>query len=340
MSNAFKTGLVVAVLMMATTAMASNFRAADQVYIPAAGFLSGASGTFISDVFVSNVNETESVTVSVVFSAGAGGAQQTFNNLFTLAPRERREFINFIQNTLNLPAGSFGQLIFNACLAGADCTQNTQDDFGISPFFRDITVQSRIYSIPPGTSLSQNPPTTGQLFAGVPWYHYVSQEQSASGLDRVFITGLRNTGAAGQAGTYRGNIGLVNASQFSSTTIAVKLFDTRGNQIGSEFTTTLQPLGHTQFTLGSMFPAFTGSTATGAYVTVEQRNSTPTSNAPQSCQPNGCPGFFAYGSVLDNLSGDATTMEAQYLRKLSDAAQIAVYGSGAGKTTMRRAVRH
>lgn len=333
-------GVAAALALTAVGAMASNFRAADQVYVPAAGKLAGGSGTFISDVFISNLSETDTVSVSVIYASGTGGSQQNFNNVITLAPRERREFIDFFSSVLNLQNG-FGQLIFNACRQGADCSAATQDQNGVSPNFRNISVESRIYSIPPGTTLASNPPTTGQLFSGLPWYNFVSQDQAANGLDSVFITGLRQTGTVGQAGTYRSNIGLVNASQYSRTTLRVRLFDGRTNtQIGNDFTQTLEPLGHTQPNVSSMFPTFSGATATNAYVVVDQFNSTPTSDAPQSCLPNGCPAFFAYGSILDNVSGDATTLEPQYTRPLSDAAILAIYPSGAGKTSQRRSVRH
>ncbi|MGZ8708883.1 MAG: hypothetical protein ACXW28_01555 [Thermoanaerobaculia bacterium] len=329
-----KFAVVAALVFFAFNGMASNFRAADQVYIPAAGKIAGSSGTFISDVFIANVT-TDTVTVSVIYSAGSGGTRQYFNDLFDLAPGERKEYVDFFVSALGLPSG-FGQLIFNACKKNEDCV-NTQDADGVSPHFRNIAVQSRIYSIPPNTTLSQNPPTTGQLFSGVPWYNFVSSDMAANGLDKVFITGLRNTGSG--PGTYRGNIGIVNASQFSSTDIVVTLKSGNGAQLG-QISKRLSPLGHLQFSLGAEFPSFTGAGATNAFLEVEQRNSTPTSDAPVSCLPNGCPAFFAYGSILDNVSGDATTLEPMYLKALSDEAIRVIYPftGTSGRITIRRAV--
>lgn len=324
-------GVVAALVLCAFNGMASNFRAADQVYLPAAGKVAGSSGTFISDVFIANMT-TDTVTVSVIYATGTAGTQQNFNNLFDLAPGERKEFIDFFVSALGVQSG-FGQLIFNACKKGEDCV-STQDPNGVSPHFRNIAVQSRIYSIPANTTLSQNPPTTGQLFSGVPWYNFVSSDMAANGLDKAFITGVRNTP------TYRGNIGVVNASQFSTTDIVVTLRNGRdGAQLG-QTTKRLAPLGHLQFSLGAEFPSFTGATATNAFIEVEQRNSTATSDAPASCLPNGCPAFFAYGSVLDNVSGDATTLEPMYMKALSDAAISVIYPftNSTGRTTIRRAV--
>jgi len=210
----------------------------------------------------------------------------------------------------------------------------------VCPDFRSISVESRIYSIPQGANPA-TAPTTGQLFSGIPWYNFVSSDAAPVGLDKIFITGLRNTGVTGTAGTYRGNLGMVNASQYSTTTLVVKLFDGHGAQIGTPFQQTLSPLGHVQRNIGDMFSSFTGSTATNAYVTVEQTNSQPTGDASANGCPNGCPAFFAYGSVLDNSSGDATTLEPQYLKELTTAAINCIYNQVCkGAFNLHRAVKH
>lgn len=345
MFNVKKLAVAAAMMLVAGSAFASNFRAADQVYVPVAGHVAGASGTFISDVFLSNLS-TDPVTVTVIFvPLGATSTAQTNFPAIQLAAGERKEYIDFFVSALGLPSG-IGQLIFNACKQGSDCGPATQDSFGVSPFFRPISVESRIFSIPPGTTLSQNPPTNGQAFPGFPWYSFVSSDSATVGLDKIFITGIRNTGAAGTPGTYRGNIGLVNASQFSNTNLSVKLFNgANGSQIGTAKIVALGPLGNTQLQLSQVteFGNFSGPTATNAYITVEQISSTPTGDSPQTCGTSGCPAFFAYGSVLDNASGDATTLEAQYTKALTDAAIACIYNpTSSCKATsgFRRAVKH
>jgi hypothetical protein len=137
----------------------------------------------------------------------------------------------------------------------------------------------------------------------------------------------------------------VNGSQFSETTLVVKLFNGATNaQIGSNATVNLKALGHTQLNINNaqLFPSFSGSTATNAYVTIEQTNTIPTSDANANGCPNGCPAFFAYGSVLDNQSGDATTLEPQYLKPLTDSAIACIFNLNC-KTGLRvphRAVKH
>jgi hypothetical protein len=187
-------------------------------------------------------------------------------------------------------------------------------------------------------------PTTGQLFSGIPWYNFVSQVASGAGLDKVFITGIRNTAQ------YRTNIGFVNASQFSTTTITGTLFSATGAQL-AQSSFTLQPLGSAQTGVGSagLFPSFTQSaTATGAYAVFQQSGTIPTADANlngNGC-PDGCPAFFAFGSVLDNQTNDPTTLEPQYLQPLTNNAITCIYApdvalcNSKGATGIHRAVKH
>ena len=328
MGKFMKFGVVVAVMLCAAGAFASNFRVADQVYVPIAGHAAGSGGkTFVTDVFISNLS-SDSVDVSVSFVQIGTSTIQQFNRLngyvLTLAPGERREMVDFVglpkaQGGLAL-TGGLGQMVLNGCKALQDCTPDPAS--GENPNFRDISVETRIYSVDNANSANPSQaPSNGQLFAGLAWYSYVSSDASASGLDRVFITALRNTGSAGQTGTYRTNLGFTNASQFSTTTLLVKLFDGKtGAQIGSDRQVgPLAPLSSEQNGIAVYFPGFVGATATNAYVTVEQipTATQPTSDATANGCPNGCPAFLTYGSLLDNATGDAITLEAQYLKKLT-----------------------
>src|SRR5258708_36192057 len=85
---------VAAVLTLsAVGAMASNFRAADQVYLPIGGHAVGGSGLFVSDLFVSNL-EADGVTVSMIYSTGPGGTQTSTFAPIVLAADERGEVID------------------------------------------------------------------------------------------------------------------------------------------------------------------------------------------------------------------------------------------------------
>ena len=328
-------GVAAAIMLFAGAAMASNFRAADQVYVPAAGHIVGANATFVSDIFIANLSD-DSVDISVIFSSGTAGTQTSFPKKFTLLPRERREMLDFISNTLGL-SSAFGQLIFNACKATTDCTPDLTT--GLNANYRNISVESRIYSFATGSNQA-TAPTNGQLFSGIPWYNFVSELSSVAGLDKVFITGIRNTTQ------YKTNIGFVNASQFSATNLTATLFSGTGTQLGQN-TFTLQPLGFQQATIGgsNLFPSFAqAATATNVYVVVQQGGTVPTADAVAAGCPTGCPAFFTYGSQLDNVTQDATTLEAQYFLPLTDKALHCIYDSDTSicksGASIHRAVKH
>ena len=334
-----KLAVAAALTLCAFSAAASNFRGADQIYIPAAGNFQGASGRFVSDVYIANLTESE-VDVSVIYvPLGVGGGTGTeFKNVITLKAFERKEYKNFLSSALGLNVGNeFGQLILNGCAKGFSCGPETQNEDGVSPHFRAISATSRVYSFPTGAGADSRL-TTGQLFTGIPWYHFVSSLQATNGLDKVFIQGFRQTGNPGAIGTYRSNIGLVNASQYSSTDIVVTLYQggTAAADKKGEYSVRLGPLGSTQVGFSAAFPGVTGE---NFWVTVEQRNPTAEPGAPSTCVL-GCPAFLAYGSVLDNGTGDATTLEATYPKALPDGAILVIYPSSSGKAGLRRSVRH
>ena len=306
-------GITVVGLLVAAGAMASNFRAADQVYLPIAGKVSN----FKTDVNISNLSsDTVTVTMALVQgpNTGAAAPQNNFPSI-TLAPNERKEILDFFPTALGLQSGA-GQVLFNACKQGSDCTGT--DTSG----FRNISVESRIFAV------DANGNTSGQGFAGLPWYSYISNNQATNGtnLDKGFVVGLRQTGVNGQPGTFRTNLGFTNASQFSTTTLTVKLFNAAGTQLGTS-SVTLGPLGQSQPALNGLFPGITGS---GLWMTVEQTSVTPTAEAsnPAFGCTDGCPGFFTYASVLDNITNDPTTLESQYLVPLSTQALAAIYPAG------------
>ena len=337
-------GVAAALVLCAVGASASNFRAADQVYVPIAGHASGSSGLFVTDAYLANLSG-DTVDVSVIYvprDPNAGGTApknlEEIRGRITLRPFERKEFLDIFVNALGKQSG-FGLLIFNGCKANTSCGTDTQDEFGDSPNFRPISVQTRIYQVTP----TRPNETTGQLFSGIPWYHFVSRLQSNVELDRVFITGLTNTGSAGQAGTFRSNIGVVNASEWNTTEIVFTLYQGTMTDTDrkAEAVRQLGPLGNQLYGFDDLFRDSQGNPFRGSnyFVVVSQRGGAAVNNPPQGCV-DGCPAFLAYGSVLDNISGDATTMEAQYLVEMSEDVLELLYPVGSGKKPARRSVRH
>jgi hypothetical protein len=334
--------IATALTMCAAGAYASNFRGADQVYIPTAGrIVQPTNNTFISDVQLANLT-ADTVVVSVIYQpvntpsnpANPSSIGQEFKDVITLAPFERKEYKDFFQSALGMQNG-FGLLILNGCKQGTNCGPDGQDDEGNIENFRAISAESRIYSYK--TQLGPQSGTVGQLFSGIPWYNFVSMLQASAGLDEVFLTGVTHTANSGTG--FRTNIGLINASQFSTTTLAVTLYRGRVRVEDKvvEKLITLTPLENIQTNFANMFPE--AQFGENYFVVVEQRSSTPNpSGVPSTCD-QGCPAFLAYGSQLDNVTNDATTLEAQYLKELSTEAILVIYPTGAGKQPWRRAVR-
>jgi hypothetical protein len=333
-----------ALTFCAAGAYASNFRAADQVYIPAAGKFVGASGTFVSDVYLANLSATDTIVISVIYQpvntasnpANAATIGTEFKDVITLLPNERKEFKDFFPTVLGLQTG-FGQLILNGCKQGTDCGATQQGDEGNSQNYRTLSAESRIYSF--ATAAGPQAGTTGQLFSGIPWYNFVSMLQAGAGLDRVFITGITHTGTQG-AGTFRTNIGLVNASQYSTTNLQLSLYKgrIRTEDKVADKVVTLTPLENISTNIPSLFP--NAPLSNDYFVVVQQISSTPNPTGVPSTCDNGCPAFLAYGSVLDNVTGDATTLESQYMKELDSEAILIIYPTGVGKNAWRHSVRH
>lgn len=314
--------------LLAVGAWASNFRAADTVYLPAvAKIVVDANNTFKTDVVISNLT-ADSVDVDFAISSGQNGTPNAVSSanlkrVATLKPFERREIIDFVQTVLG-SSSAFGQGVFFACKTGGnclDCQTNSGD-------CRLISVEGRIYTeSTSGCTGGAAKCTTGQLFSGIPWYNFVSSTASDKSLDKVFIAGLRQTGVRGESGTYRSNIGVVNASNLGSTTVTVTLFrnDAPTTPVGTPYDVSLGPLGQFQGNVATMFPGFSGS----GFVTVQEKSFTPTTPG----DTNAIPGFLAYGSILDNVTQDPTTLEAQYFTELE---WLCVYGSKPEKRPLKR----
>ena len=149
---------------------------------------------------------------------------------------------------------------------------------------------------------------------------------TALNLDTVSIIGLRNEGTRGVSG-FRSNVGLLNASQDYSTTLVVTAYNGDGTLAGAA-EVPLPPLGHLQTSLAGLVPGFTTDNNTG-YVVISQKDAT--------LVPGGCaecaPGFFAFGSVLDNIGDDATTLETIYIPQLDIGC---IYGAKHGRRPVRR----
>lgn len=316
--------MVIAVLAVASIASASNFRAADTVYLPSAGKIASGNVIFVTDVYITN-HTTSKVVVSVGFGETGTAADNSqlpknLKNLPTsLEPGERRLISDVTGTLFPEKDGKLGFLVFFACKEGGNC-----QDCDLFPADCSlISVEGRIYSYP-----AANPAggTKGQLFVGYPWYSFVSPSDAALSLDTVFIVGLRNEGARPTSG-YRSNFGILNASQDYSTQVKISVYTGTGSLVG-EKTYQLKPLGHVQTGILDAAPNFTTNNSAG-YAIVQQTGSTLASGGCAACPA----GFFVFGSVLDNVTDDPTTLESIYTQQLD---LRCVYGSKADRRPVRR----
>lgn len=298
----------VTILLLAPDAHAQAFRAGDQVFLPAIGSVTNANGIFASDVALSNLT-ADDIAVSVTFTQVNTGnpVPQRFPGVVHLKARQRLEFSDFTRSTLHVDG--VGMAVFNGCKEGANCAADAAG-------YRGISVESRIYS-----SAFANGPTVGQDLPGIPWRQTATSDVACcAGLQTLQIVGIR---ASTQ---WRTNIGLVNASEFSSCYLVVSLYDGTDGGLRDQVPVRLGPLENLQQSVVAMFPKLAdwsrlnrGRSVTNAVVTITQGGITPTADAVANGCPAGCPAFLAYGSMLDNQTNDATTLEAQYVYELAPA---------------------
>lgn len=303
------------ITLVAIPAFANNFRAADLVYLPAVASTPGGGGSFFkTDVFISNISGS-TVDVDIAF-APTGGGDNTSALLpanmrrITLAPGERREVIDILASLFGQQG--LGQLLFFACRQGGNCDDCDAD----SSDCELITVQGRIYTEGGGNACPQAAPncTFGQLFSGIPWYNFASGDDLSTslGYDSVFMAGIR------QGTAFRSNVGITNASTDYSMVLRIRLFSNSGQPVGTA-ERTLGPLGHIQANVAALFPGFSGN----GFVVVDQTSSTRVTPVTEPPSEAPIPGFFAYASMVDNVSNDPTTLEAQFNQELPFAC---VYG--------------
>lgn len=297
--------IIVVVLAQAGSLYGQNFRAGDTIYFPAGHLIS--STTFVSDVYITNCS-TDPVIIHVGFAPGnvANPPITWIRNAIHLTSGQTQEYDDFLPSVLKLPSG-MGLVVLSSCKEGADCDKDPSQR-------RLISAETRIYSF---TKLGG--PTVGQDFAGIPWRSTANPDiySDSHGMNAPFIVGIK------VSDQYRTNLGLINASEFESCTLTATLFDGTDGGKRDDYKIDLGPLGNVQLNVLQAFPKLAewsrlnrNKPVTNAVIVITQSNVVPVSDAAQFDCADGCPGFIAYASVIDNTTNDATTLEAQYKREL------------------------
>jgi hypothetical protein len=339
--------VIFAVLLTANLSpcSAENFRIADQIRLLSAIHITSPWSSYASDVWITNESD-DPVSVSVTYGAANGPPNPiTVRDAIKLEPRQHCEFVDFLGAATSpspqckligapLTTSGFGQVVFNGCIEGADCTWDvvqvggkcgpvahdcTPADFEPPPSvtrnYRNISVTSRIYSSPSTSLAGACPngcpvgPTVGQDFPGVPWWSY------GDAADPLTITGIRNL-----QDVWHTNIGLVNNSDTKPAAAIVTLYDGATHAQRDQVRIDLLPFESRQVGATQLFPLLgewsrlnRTRAATNAYITVAAAGPDDT--------------FFAYGSLIDSPSGDGTTLEATSGRALNEGQIAVLFGS-------------
>lgn len=305
--------LLVAAILFALPMKAQSFRIADQVRLLSATHIVSPWSTWVSDVQIANETD-DYVSVGIIYGSHNGPpVPVSKRDVLKLAPRQRCEFIDFLGaatsadsrcNVIGAPlaTSAFGQVVFNGCIDGADCRPSAPNAM---QSYRNISVTSRIYSYT--TAAGSTAQTVGQNFDAVPWWAY------GDARNPLTITGIRASAA------YHTNVGLVNNSDAQPVTLTLTLYDGASHSQRDQVQVQLAPFESRQQGVTELFPLLgawsrlnRGRAATNAYIVV-----TSTSDD----------GFFAYGSLIDSRSGDATTLEATFGRALSEGQIDVLFGA-------------
>ena len=320
---------IVAGLLLAcgTTTAWAGFLAADLVYVPVVAHTEGDNGTiWRSDVYITNVDDVP-VDVAVVYlpSGLFSNAFRVDDRTAFLGGRDEDHFGIIEQTLAGIPSGGtvvledpvgthwaddIGQNGNGALIVFAYEADTLEDDG--SRIFRNVVVESRTYNVATilipdddgdDTTYQEVEGSYGQTVPGVPWYNtadlfFVDDDRSLNEL--VLVGGVESE-------SLRYNVGLFNASDpQTSLTVVLQPFQANGEPFEDDegavkrIAVSVPPLAHLQYfrPLQSLLD-IDEATAVTWRITIVSANST--ASEPQTA-------LTAYGSVIDNSTGDPTTI--------------------------------
>jgi hypothetical protein len=285
---------VIAVLVFVAYApllFGQDFRTADQIYLPSAIHI----GQWATDARITNETD-DPVSISVRYvQANTAPVIVDKLDIIKLLPREYRDVTDALGS---FGLSGMGQLVFTACLDGADCSYGA---LNAESNYRNISVGSRTYL------RAANGGTSGQDMPGLPRWAYGDRNYAMK------IVGI-NVGPQ-----YRTNVGLVNTSQYAGLWLTVTLRDGPSHAVRDQASVHLRPMEPHQQPVTELFPKLgewsrlnRGRATTSAYITVALAAVEPVAGGvPAGCFDS-CAAFVAYGSLIDTVSGAAITLEATF----------------------------
>ncbi len=318
-------GLLIALILAALPAAAS-WQAAELIYVPAVAHTEGAAGSeWRTDLFITNMDDVNMDVAMVYLPSGLVDNGFRFSDRSTwLGPREDQGF-GFVNEALaDIPPngtvvlrdvvgeywveqaglGGLGAMVIFAYEAGTLEDDGTKVDalaIANARIFNDTTVW-----VPEGHGFVEEPATYGQGMPGVAWYNLADPAAVTEDVDysyMVLVAGEENP-------RYRFNVGVLNASDPQTTiTIALQPFQANGEPYLNEDENPIvslqvvPPLAHLQF-----FRVFN----TWGLENIEPSMVKVSFVAWASNNPDPVPAFATYGSLVDDVSGDPTTVMGSF----------------------------
>jgi len=332
MKAALRGASVVVLLWIAASPALASFQASDLIYVPVAAHNEGVEGSlWQTDLYITNVEDVAVDVAIFFFPSGLLNNASYLSRSHGLAGRSDQGFAYVNEALADIPAGgsvllvdvvgeywfadleslaTLGGMVVFAYEAGSlDATGNRVP--------RNVVVHSRtsnlttIYVPDPHLegAFTEQPTSYAQTVHGVPWYDLAdpSAIDEELGLDFTYQVLLGAT----ESEALRFNLGIFNASDpQTSITVKVQPFQADGTPFLTEdeseiaLSVTLPPLAHIQYNriLTRTLEIDETELASFRVSFVSWTTSSP--------EPK--PAFTCYGSVVDALSNDPTTVQPSF----------------------------
>jgi len=267
------TTVALSIMIIASQLMAATPEHSPRQIIPAVASTQGVGGSFWrTDLVVYNPSDQE-VILSLQFLPTGGGASPAVDEATPLGPKQTVVFKDVVGS--RYPDATTGALVLLARYV---------DDATAAP----VVATTRTWT--PGEA---GVGSYGQGIPAVPW----SQDGTLSETRRI-IPGLESSA------DFRTNLGIVNPTMNFEEIFSVEILDAAGESQGVRYYR-LDAESHRQLNdvLGQFGLEGSNFTAVVDLVNWQDADESPTANEK--------PDFVVYGSMVDQISNDPTSLEAQ-----------------------------
>jgi len=340
-----------AALLAVAPAMAS-FQAADLIYIPAVAQTTG-SGTsdWKTDLYITNVDEV-AIDVAMIYlpSGLVSNALYFVDRTYWLGGREADGF-GFVNEVLaDIPPNGTVVLrdligeywVDQAGLNGMGAMvvfayeADTLEDDG-TRVYRNAIANARIYNdttrwerAPDGHNFIEEPVSYGQQMPGVAWYNLADPAAVGDGFDFTFMILVGGEETA----RFRYNLGVLNASDpQTEITITIQAFQANGEPFLNEDEEELFTLQTVK--IGAHLQWYRVFSTLWDLEEVEMAMIKVSFVGWTSSAPEPTPAFITYGSLIDESSGDPTTIMGAFADPYDIECMWSGDGAGAAPTAGR-----